>query len=256
MAGESALHALGDDWDMISDCDAFWAVLSDPEHKHGKWSEVDFFKLGMDEIETVMATAETYLGPLQNRRRALDFGCGIGRLTRALGHVFESCDGVDISTNMVSQARILNADHKNLHFHVNRDPDLKLFADHHFDFIYSGLVLQHIPDRDQILRTLAEFVRITASGGVIAFQLPPTLPWFIRIQPRRKLFSALKRIGVPPEYLYNKLGLHPIRMNCVSEFCINRHLNDCGAPVVHMARASDSYFHFPINTYYCRKLSA
>ena len=42
------------------------------------------------------------------RDRALDFGCGVGRLTRALGTRFESALGVDISAGMIEQARRLN----------------------------------------------------------------------------------------------------------------------------------------------------
>ena len=38
-------------------------------------------------------------------QRALDFGCGVGRLTRALGMRFESAFGVDISAGMVEQAQ-------------------------------------------------------------------------------------------------------------------------------------------------------
>ena len=42
------------------------------------------------------------------RDRALDFGCGVGRLTRALGDRFDAVVGVDISAGMVEQARRLN----------------------------------------------------------------------------------------------------------------------------------------------------
>ena len=64
----------------------------------------EFFATGEAEFAHVSRVAET-LGRPGRRGRALDFGCGVGRLTRALGERFESAIGVDISAGMVEQAR-------------------------------------------------------------------------------------------------------------------------------------------------------
>ena len=50
------------------------------------------------------------LGVTVSRGRALDFGCGAGRLTRALAARFESVVGVDVADAMLDKARALNAD--------------------------------------------------------------------------------------------------------------------------------------------------
>ncbi len=256
MTAPVEIGKLGDDWDMISECDAFWAVLSDPDQKHEKWDKEIFFKLGSDQIQSVLDVIRDQLGPFHKQTRALDFGCGLGRLTRAMAHHFDSCDGIDISEQMIMRAMQLNADTPTIEFHVNRSSDLGLFRDATFDFIYSSLVLQHVPSQRLILDYIKEFVRVTVPEGIVAFQLPPSLPWFIRVQPRRKLFSFLKRIGIPPVVLYRRFGLHPIRMQCVPESRVMQLLEDCGAPVGHIIREADSYFHFPINTYISRKLSS
>lgn len=41
---------------------------------------------------------------------ALDFGCGVGRLMRALSGYFTHCPGVDISERMVREARLTRTD--------------------------------------------------------------------------------------------------------------------------------------------------
>lgn len=69
------------DWDDLADIDPFWAILSYPEQKFGGWDIDKFFLTGDQEIERVMGFA-TQLGYPLGRELALDFGCGVGRLTR------------------------------------------------------------------------------------------------------------------------------------------------------------------------------
>ena len=248
-----SLNELGQDWDLIAEHDAFWAVLSDPEHKHGKWDKAEFFSLGEEEIQRVLDIAAEKVGPPVGQERALDFGCGLGRLSRALSNRFTRCDGIDISEKMITQARELNADKPNLEFSLNQAADLSLFEDHTFDFIYSSLVLQHVPHRKDILNYISEFVRVLAPNGQAAFQLPPELPLHIRLQPRRTLFAILKAVGFSPRFLYWQLGLPHIRMSCVSESTVVALLQEKGAPVRHIGREKDAYFNFPINTYFCQR---
>ncbi len=52
-----------------------------------------------------------YLGDRQisfPKRRALDFGCGVGRLTQALARHFNIVDGVDIAPSMIELANQFN----------------------------------------------------------------------------------------------------------------------------------------------------
>ncbi|HEY6894322.1 MAG TPA: FkbM family methyltransferase, partial [Rhodanobacteraceae bacterium] len=99
---------------------------------------------------------------------ALDFGCGAGRLTRALAAHFERVIGVDVSASMLEAARRLNADVANIEFRENASARLEGIADASVDFVYSIMTLQHIP------AALAEgyvdeFFRVLAPGGVASF---------------------------------------------------------------------------------------
>ena len=105
------------------------------------------------------------------RGRALDFGCGVGRLTRALAEHFDRCDGVDLAASMVEQAQALNRDRGRIWFHHNQAPNLELFADRSFDFVLTLLVLQHM-EPGLMTEYLAEFVRVLRPGGVAYFNVP------------------------------------------------------------------------------------
>ena len=87
-----------------------------------------FFATGEAEIAHVLAVADG-LRPVARTGRALDFGCGVGRLTRALGTRFERAVGVDISEAMVAQARRLNEAFPTCEFVVNAAPDLDAVRD-------------------------------------------------------------------------------------------------------------------------------
>ena len=83
----------------------------------------------------------------------LDFGCGVGRLTRVFAQHFERVIGVDISDGMVAKAKKLHALFPNCQFLVNQYEDLRIFPDNYFDMVYSGFVLQHIPSK-RLIRLL------------------------------------------------------------------------------------------------------
>jgi tRNA/tmRNA/rRNA uracil-C5-methylase (TrmA/RlmC/RlmD family) len=99
----SKLRQLRDQWDRLGRSDPFWAVLTDPDKRNRKWTADEFFETGTNEVATVLAHART-LGLRIRFRRALDFGCGVGRITQALANHFERCDGVDISPSMLETA--------------------------------------------------------------------------------------------------------------------------------------------------------
>ena len=108
--------------------------------------------------------------PLRSRKCALDFGCGVGRVTQALALHFDQVYGVDISPSMIQHADNYNQYGDRCEYLVNETADLRRFPDDRFDFIYSNITLQHMPARFT-RRYIAEFVRVLAPTGVLLFQL-------------------------------------------------------------------------------------
>lgn len=204
------------DWEMLGGRDPLWAVLSVPGKRYGGWDPEEFFATGRREIDRVLEQASAFGLPTR-RERALDFGCGVGRLTRAMAGHFVQCRGIDISRTMVQQARRLNADKPQCRFAVNTRPDLGRLPAGAFDFIYSNIVLQHVPDKAIIRRYIGDFLRILRPGGLLVFQLPSRVSLRARLNPRRRLYVVLRAVGMPEEILYNRLRLSPITMNGLPE---------------------------------------
>jgi SAM-dependent methyltransferase len=164
------LEQLGRHWHAFGERDPLWAVLTLPGTRAGRWDVEEFFRTGVVEITTLMAALEG-LGRPRSRRAALDFGCGVGRVTQALGDVFERVDGVDIAESMLERAREMNRHGSRCRYLHNTAPDLRDLPDGSYDFIYSVYVLQHM-DPAISHRYIKEFVRLLSPGGLAVFQLP------------------------------------------------------------------------------------
>lgn len=163
-------HRVWEDW---AQADPLWAILSDPSRKGGRWELPEFFASGEREVDIVLGQVQER-GMDLPRGRCLDFGCGVGRLTQALAEKFERSDGVDISETMVDLARQHNQFGDRCQYHVNLVPDLALFDDASFDFVFSTIVLQHNPP-DAAEHYITEFVRILAPGGIAVFDMTDDL---------------------------------------------------------------------------------
>ncbi len=229
------------DWDDLSRVDPLWAVLTSGEHRHGKWNLEEFFQTGTDEISRVMQQAGR-LGLPREKRTALDLGCGVGRLTRALARHFERCVGVDISDSMIAKARELHRAWPTCRFVPDASGDLGAFEDNSFDLVYSSIVLQHLPNPQLIESYIAEFIRVLAHGGLLVFQLPSQIPWKNRLQPRRRVYRLLRAIGAREDYLLNSLKLTPMRMNFVPERKVQLVVEACGGEILTVERGKDRVY--------------
>jgi SAM-dependent methyltransferase len=164
------LMGLQETWDELADKDAMWAVLTGPLATARTWDEHAFFATGVVEIESVLDRVRR-AGVIPRFHRALDFGCGVGRLTQALAGQFEHVDGVDISSAMILRARAFNRHGDRCQYHLNEHDRLAAFEDGTFDFVYSVITLQHM--EPQYSRGyIQEFFRVIRPGGVVVFQLP------------------------------------------------------------------------------------
>ncbi len=164
------LAELQRNWDRFGNEDPLWAILTDPSKKGNKWDIDDFFKSGVEEIKGVMEYLE-HLHLDVSRERALDFGCGVGRLTQALADYFKAVVGVDIAPSMINHARRFNRFGERCNYVVNQTDDLSIFKDETFSFVYSYIVLQHVEPK-YALNYIGEFLRVLVPGGVVMFQLP------------------------------------------------------------------------------------
>lgn len=158
-------------WQKWGARDPFYAVLStEPRFRNAQITDSDraeFYASGGESIREILGHVAQFQ-PALARGRALDFGCGAGRLVIPLAQAFDAAVGIDISEDM----RRLSLSHS-----AEKGLDNLTVASSveevtgSFDFIHSLMVFQHIPTRVgmQIMSQLLERV---APDGVAALQVP------------------------------------------------------------------------------------
>lgn len=159
-------------WEAYAKNDPLWAILTSPSKKYNNWNLKDFFETGKNEIQTLINHLNIF-HIKYDLEEALDFGCGVGRLTQPLSNHFKHVVGVDISPEMISKANAFNTQ-PNISYIQNDAENLQIFKNETFTFIYTNIVLQHL-EPPFILKYLLEFERILKHDGVMVFQLPSHL---------------------------------------------------------------------------------
>ncbi len=184
-------------WEALGEEDPLWAILNQPERRGGRWSEDEFFATGREVVERILARAASLDYP-KRRERALDFGCGVGRLTQALAPQFAEVSGTDISASMLGHAVRFNRHGERCRYIHNPARDLRVFTDGSFDLVLSLITLQHNEPRTA-MAYVREFIRVLRPGGLAVFQLPggPAVTpkgTLIRVLPRRfwKMYWRLR----------------------------------------------------------------
>jgi ubiquinone/menaquinone biosynthesis C-methylase UbiE len=157
-------------WHVLGKKDPMWAIITRSDKKGNKWEPEDFFKTGENKIAQLFEFLNDN-GISVTADSAMDFGCGIGRLTQALASRFNYVAGVDIAESMIKLANEYNKHGDKCRYFLNTKDDLSLFHDKSFDFIYTIIVLQHM--RPAYAKSyIKEFVRLLKPNGVCTFQVP------------------------------------------------------------------------------------
>ncbi|MGQ9665054.1 MAG: class I SAM-dependent methyltransferase [bacterium] len=189
----------------------------------------ELFKTGQDEICSVMEYMNRLNLKIKNQL-ALDFGCGVGRLTQALCKFFDDCVGVDISFQMLRIAAQNNRHKENCTYILNCAPDLKIFKDNVFDFIYSNIVFQHLPPQLTVAY-IKEFIRILKKNGIIIFQATTGI---IGLQNKiRRTLNFILPVFVRHLYKQIRFKTWAIKdMYCIKEEILNNIIISNGAKII------------------------
>ena len=243
------------DWGVL---DPLWSNLTNEGRDHGAWDLTEFWKLGEKEIAGVMSTTDR-IGYPQAREEAFDFGCGVGRLTRALTAYFDRCTGVDGAESMVRLATELNRGWP-CRFVRARDSDLVRFPGHSMDFVYSSFVLQHLRDEVAVLSAIDGLAHLVRPSGLLVFQLPTSVPSRTlrgRLALRTRAYKALRRLGISPRVLYERMRLRPpITMLAVPSDDVCTHLRSTGLRVLQVTTETFEVGPVESATYFATPASA
>lgn len=239
-----SLEQWGKVWDRLALHDPMWTVCTDPRRLDGKWTTAEFFATGVAEIETVISHLESLNLRIDRGGQALDFGCGVGRLTQALSREFRECHGIDISPEMIAAATRMANGNSKCHFFVNSNPNLSMVGDNTFSFVYCSIVLQHIePERTSSY--IREFVRVLKPGGILVFQVPDRRKgqWMMRVRGilklRTRVRQLLTRFGAPEMPARSGWGMY-----CFSEGRVRNLLRGASGQIVdvRMTNSCDADF--------------
>jgi ubiquinone/menaquinone biosynthesis C-methylase UbiE len=100
----------------------------------------------------------------------LDLGCGVGRVARELEPHVREIDAVDVSEEMICQAREYVGPSSRIRFHVNDGFTLPQLSDDSIDFAFSLLTMHHVT-RPAFESYLRELHRVLRPGGRFLFSV-------------------------------------------------------------------------------------
>lgn len=198
------------DWDDRARKDAFFYIAS----WRKDWNETSFLESGEDDYKRFVAkTLERHAFSTEGKSM-LELGCGAGRMTRSLAQRFTHVAAVDISSEMLAHARALHDSVANIEWVRGNGADLAEVRSASVDFVFSYLVLQHLPTETLFDTYIREILRVLIDGGLCLFQFNGTgqknmnwkgriawefvdALWAMRLAGASK--AAAKLLGLDPE---------------------------------------------------------
>jgi ubiquinone/menaquinone biosynthesis C-methylase UbiE len=143
-------------------------------------TEEDFWNSGIDECNDILGiNTERYQKIIENKdtssMNVLEIGCGIGRILIPMRKIFGNATGIDISSEMVLLGQKYVSDIPNCNIVENNGTDLAEFSDNSFDFCYSFIVFQHIPEKKIVENYIKEVSRILKPSCLFRFQVRGTI---------------------------------------------------------------------------------
>ena len=147
------------DWRHWGENEPYFGVLAEERYLRRNLtpeSLADFWASGVRDAGGFAKRIELSFGPFK-KETALDFGCGVGRLTRGMALLCDHATGLDIAPSMLAEAR--QGAPANVDFISELD-------DRTFDWINSIIVFQHIPPERGYALIEALLERVNLGGAI------------------------------------------------------------------------------------------
>jgi len=149
-------------WENLAKKNSRYYINSDygkeiSEDKFRESGKRDYIKyISMDSLISERMTPHTIL---------LDIGCGSGRMTEFMAEDFYETIGIDISREMINQARERLEDITNVKF-IESDGENIPLPNESIGMAFSYLVFQHMKTREMVESNFREVYRILKPGGL------------------------------------------------------------------------------------------
>lgn len=134
----------------------------------GARDEADFWARGERALDQLLGRLDV---ALDGAAEVLDLGCGPGRIARALAARVRRVVALDVSAEMLAQARVRNPRLANVEWLLGDGETLEPIPTASLDAAIAVRVLTHLPDPHLTLGYVAELARVLRPGGWAGFQV-------------------------------------------------------------------------------------
>ena len=155
------------DWNKRAVEDAYYYVAFGRRGQDDR----EFFDSAADVIHALESELKRLPPGDRRSRRALEIGCGPGRLMRPMSWNFGEIHGVDVSDEMIRLAAKKLKGTPNAFPRATDGTDLSCYADEFFDFVYSFAVFQHIPSAEIVFSYVVEAWRVLKPHVILRCQI-------------------------------------------------------------------------------------
>ena len=205
------------DWRELGATQPYWGVLTHPDYRTENLTPANleaFYASGGEYIGDVVRRLKVITGK-PARGRALDFGCGTGRLAEAMTAYAKTVTGFDISPGMLAEARKRGG----------KATYVDALPDGPFDWINSFIVFQHIPP-ERGLKLIEDLAARLAPGGLVSLHVTIWREAHLKERPAR----GLRRLVRPliRRWRLARLPAGTIRMYDYDLSAVTERLNRAG----------------------------
>jgi 2-polyprenyl-3-methyl-5-hydroxy-6-metoxy-1,4-benzoquinol methylase len=222
-------------WEYLGKTEPHWSVLAAEQFKRSniQKSEDIFYDSGRNDVATLFNTLDRNAIDYTTFKTCLEYGCGLGRVTRWLAERFEKVFAYDISRPHLQGAKnyLTKVGIRNVVFHhISKIQDIENLPK--ADLVYSVIVLQHNPP-PVIGLIIKNLVKALNPGGVAFFQVPTYMIGYrfslqeylaneatkhemeMHVLPQSKIFDIVMKEGGKPVEVFedNWTGLRCVRSN-------------------------------------------
>ncbi len=158
------------EWKKWGEVDPLYAVATWEGKERGSagaWTDEEFYNLGHVDWKNFVAQWRQYGVSFG---RAVEIGCGAGRITRQLADSFGTVTAIDVSEHQIAYAKA-HISATNINFKVTDGLTIPV-ADAETDAVFSVHVFQHFESHEDALKVFAEVHRTLKPGGTMMIHLP------------------------------------------------------------------------------------
>jgi ubiquinone/menaquinone biosynthesis C-methylase UbiE len=203
-------------WNNFGEVEPFWSVLTNPEYGYNNINEdliKNFYDTGIGTVD-FMETILQENGYTFNNKIVLDFGCGVGRLTKACLNLASECYGMDISENHLNVAR------KNVpeaQYFLVEDYNQLPKLPNNPDIIISIMVLQHVRP-DLIEHYINLLLKTLNVNGVALLHIPYHINHYNNVHDQ---INVMEMHFVPKKHILKIVGNNKCKVLGIQEldFC-------------------------------------